>query len=240
MIELIHRHPIAIRVLLGVVTLTFVLTGGWMLGKESKTDYAAKVGDMKITMTEYQDAYYKTQEFYRKAFQGNFPPDLEKKLNLNKKALDALIDRKLILVAAEKGNIKVTDKEVIESVTGNKNFQDETGRFSESRYRDLLKYNHLTPPVYEQGLRDDLTVEKFRKMVKDSVYVTDNELRDSYKKQMESQKKEFKEADFQAQKENQFRMQTVLEQEKTMNSFMEGLRGGYKIEINPNIASAAS
>jgi len=240
MIELIHRHPIAIRILLGVITLTFVLTGGWMLGREDKANYAATVGEEKITMKEYEDAYYKMQEFYRKIFQGNIPPDFEKKLNLNKKAIDTLVDKKLILLAAAKENITVTDQEVTDEITSNKNFLDDKGRFTKARYEDVLKMNGMTPAAFEQAMREDMTAEKYRKMVKDSVYVTEAEMRDYFKKQQESQKKEFKEDEFQAKKEELYRTLTSAAQAKALESFMGGLRSSYKVEINPNILKATT
>ena len=81
MIELIHKHPILIKVLLAVVTITFIL-GGWFISMEDKASYAAKVGKEKITMQEYQDSVYRLQEFYRKAYQGAVPEEVMKKLDL--------------------------------------------------------------------------------------------------------------------------------------------------------------
>src|SRR5512143_158143 len=107
MIELIHKHPVLIKVLLAVVTITFVL-GGWFISMEDKANYAATVGKQKITMQEYQDAVYRMQEFYRKAYQGQVPEDVLKKLDLNKKALNALIEKRLMLAEAEKRGIGVT------------------------------------------------------------------------------------------------------------------------------------
>ena len=239
MIELIHKHPILIKALLTLVTVTFILTGGWMLGRESKVDYAAKVGNEKISVREYDDAYARMQDFYRQMFKGNIPPDLEKKLDIGKKALSSLIDKRLIMMAAEKEDVRVANRDVSDAVTGNKDFQDDQGRFSVERYRAVLKDNGLTTSEFEQATREDLTVQRFEGMVKDSVYVAEAEVRDYYKKQQESQGKEFKEADFQAQKANLSRMVTAMEQEKTMNSFMDELRRSQKVEINPDVFKAA-
>lgn len=237
MIELIHRHPIIIKVLLTVVTVSFILTGGWLLGKEEVTDYAAKVGREKITMQQYEDALYRVQEFYRKVYQGNMPAEVEKKLDLGKRALEALIEKRIILSEAEKQGISASDDEVAEAVMENKSFQGDDGRFTKARYEEVLKLNGTNPALYERSLREDLIAEKFRKMVKDSVYLSDDDVREAYKKELAAQNKPFKEEEFQAQKQNLWRVQTMLEQEKALNSFMDGLRKSYKVEVNPALAA---
>jgi peptidyl-prolyl cis-trans isomerase D len=239
MIELIHKYPVLIKLLLTLVTVAFVFTGGYMFSREDTGSYAAKVGEAKIGMQEYQDALTRMEEFYNKIYQGNIPPDMMKKLGLEKKALDALVDREILLQEANKQGILVSDDELSDAVHENKSFLGEDGRFSKARYTEILKANGMTPVVYERELKNELTVDKFKKMVKDAVYLSENEVRDAYKKQLAAQKKEFKEEEFQAQKENLWRIQTLLAQEKLMSSFMDGLRKNYEIEINPSLKTAA-
>jgi peptidyl-prolyl cis-trans isomerase D len=239
MIELIHRHPIIIKVLLTVVTVSFVLTGGWLLGKEETTDFAAKVGRDKITMQQYEDSLYRMQEFYRRVYQGNIPEDVMKKLDLGKRAIEALVEKRMVLQEADKLGISVSDKEVADAVMENKSFQGDDGRFSKARYEEVLKANGMNPALFERSLRDDLIVEKFKKMVKDSVYLSEDDVREAYKKQLASQNKPFKEEEFQAQKQNLWRIQTLVEQEKALASFMAGLRNSYKVVINPRLLAAS-
>jgi len=239
MIELIHKYPILIKLLLTLVTVAFVFTGGYFFTREDTSSYAAKVGKAKIGMQQYQDALSRMEEFYRKIYQGNIPPEMMGKLGLEQKALSALVDREIQLQEAEKQGISVSDDELSDAVHENKSFLGEDGRFSMARYTEILKANGMTPAVYERELRDELIVDKFRKMVKDAAYLSENEVRDAYKKQLAAQKKEFKEEEFQAQKENLWRVQTMLAQEKLMSSFMDGLRKNYKIEINPSLKTPA-
>jgi peptidyl-prolyl cis-trans isomerase D len=239
MIELIHKYPILIKLLLTVVTVAFVFTGGYFLSSEDTASYAAKVGEAKIGMQQYQDALMRMEEFYRNVYQGNIPPDMLKKLDLEKKTLDALVDREILKQEAEKQGISISDDELSDAVHENKSFQGDDGRFSKDRYTEVLKANGMTPVVYERELKNELTVDKFRKMVKDAVFLSESEVRESYKKQLAGQKKVFKEEEFQAQKENLWRIQTLLAQEKLMGSFMDGLRKTYEVEISPSLKPAA-
>lgn len=240
MIELIHRHPVLIKILLAVVTLSFIVTGGWMLGREDVANYAAKVGNEKITMTQYQEALDRMQEFYRNLYKGNIPDDVLKRLDLNKRTIQALVDQKLLVDEAKKQGLTVTDQELSDAVTENKSFQDDSGRFDRSRYAQVLQANGMTPALYERRLRDELLADKLRNMVKDSVYITDNEVRAFYKGHLTSQKKEFDEKDFQAQKDNLGRMLTAAMQENAVASLLEGLRKSNKVEISPSILNANS
>jgi len=237
MIELIHKYPILIKLLLTLVTVAFVFTGGYFFTREDTSSYAAKVGKAKIGMQEYQDTLTRMEELYRKIYQGSIPPEMMKKIE--KQALDTLVDKEILLQEAEKQGISVSDDELSDAVHENKSFLGDDGRFSKERYIGILKANGMTPAVYEKEMKDELTVDKLRKMVKDAVYLSENEVRDAYKKQLAAQKKEFKEEEFQAQKENLWRVQTLLAQEKLMSSFMDGLRKNYKVEPNPSLKPAA-
>ncbi len=238
MIEFIHRHPIIIKALLTVVTLTFIITGGYMLGRQAVVDYAAKVNGQIISMPQYQDALYRAQEMYRNLYKGNIPDNIAKQMGMN--IIGGMVNRKLMLAEAKKEGFSVSDKEISDAVVQNKSFQGENGSFSRNIYIQVLQQNGMTPAIYERRIRDDMMTEKLQDMVKSSVYVTEDEVRDYYKSQLALQNKPFDEKDFQAQKKNLSGMLTLVVQEKQVESFMDGLRKGATIKINPSILSANS
>jgi len=238
MIEFIHKYPVLIKVLLSVVTITFIGTGGWLIGKEEMGDYAAKVEGKKISMQQYRSAAERMEQFYRRIYQGNIPEDMLKKMNIGQKALDALIDKEILLLEAKKQGISVTDDEIRDAVKENKTFNDEGGNFDKKRYIDVLKANNLTTAQYENSLREEIAVDRLRKVVKDAVFVNDNELREAYKKQNPG--KPFEEAEFQKQKDSLYRSQTMMEQEKVMSAYMEGLKKAYKVQVNPGAVQQQS
>ncbi|MBI5189377.1 MAG: SurA N-terminal domain-containing protein [Nitrospirae bacterium] len=227
MIELIHRYPIAIKVLLAVVTLAFIGTGGWIVGSESEGQYAAKVGDSVIGLDEYQKALYNTEDTYRQVYQGNIPEGFMEKLNLPRRTLDSLIDKRVLLLEAEKRGIQVSDEELSEAVLEVQAFKGDGGSFSKERYEDVLKANNMTPAVFERAMRQDMVVEKFKKVIKDAVYVQDAEVLEYYKKQVAGQGKEFKQEEFESQKMSIFQMLTNTAQDKTLRSMVQALRRGY-------------
>ncbi len=239
MIEFIHRHPIIIKALLTVVTLTFIITGGYfMLGGQTVEEYAAKVNGRVITMPQYQDALYRMQDIYRNLYKGNIPDNISKQLGMN--TIKGMIDRRLLLAEAKREGLSVSDREISDVVVQSKSFQDENGRFNKKLYIQALQQNGMTPAIYERRLRDEILTEKLQDLVKSSVYVTEDEARDYYKSQLAMQNKPFDEKDFQAQKKNLSGMLTLIMQEKQVETFKEGLRARAKIILNPSITSANS
>ncbi|HEX9861499.1 MAG TPA: SurA N-terminal domain-containing protein [Nitrospirota bacterium] len=229
MIEFIHKYPILIKVLLTITTVAFVFTGGYFMSQE-QAQLAAKVDDEPITMQEYQTAYYNLEDFYKRIYQGNMPEGMLDNLKLDQMALNNLIDRKVMLISAEDLGLGVTDDEVADAVRENASFQGEDGKFSKKVYLDALKYNNLTPQAYEKSLKDDLVAEKFRNMVKDSVAVTDADVRAFYMDQMKATGSPVDENAFAENMENYRRSLESMDQDKTFKSVIEGLKANCKIE----------
>lgn len=238
MIELIHKYPILIKILLTVTTVAFVGTGGYFLGQETAR-YVARVEDEKITVDQLQRAVYNLEDFYRKIYQGNVPDELFKNIDLNKMALDQLIERKVILVSADRMGLGVGDNEVADAVRKNPSFHDAQGNFSKQAYTEVLRFNNLTPKDFEQSLREDLLIEKFRDLVSDSVMVTDQDARRYFAEQRESQGLAF---DEKAYEDNKDKLRPAVEddlRQKVLRSAIENLKSRLEIETYPDALPAS-
>lgn len=228
MIEFIHKYPILIKVILTITTVAFVVSG-YLISKDQQP-LAAKVEDQPITMQEYQEALANLTDFYNKIYQGNVPPGFIDSMKLDKAALDGLIERKMVMLAAKDLNIKVSDTEIADAVQNNSSFKDPDGGFSKDNYMEVLKLNNLTPQAYEKSLREDLTLEKFRKMVTDSVEITEDEVRAYYKDQMKMTGGTFDEKAYEENKDNYARQLASTMQNNAYRSLIEGLKSKYKVE----------
>jgi len=237
MIEFIHRHPILIKILLTVTTVAFVGTGGYFLGREN-VRYAAKVDGQIISYQQYQNAAANLEDLYRKIYQGNLPEDLFKNLDIPKMALNQLIDRKVIMIAADRMGIGVSDREVADEVRNNPSFRGQDGEFSKAVYNDVLKLNNMTPKDYEDSVRENLVVERFRKLVGDSVVVTDDDLRRYFKELREAQGLKFDEQAFADKKGQLNETLKNINRGKVIDAVVENLRSGMKIEISQDIQAA--
>lgn len=197
-------------------------------GKEMQTDVSsqkylipvAEVEDEKITLEEYRRAYDRAVDFYRNIYKEKFNKEMEKKLRLKEKVLDSLIEETVLLVQAKKIGIKVTDAELEKSIHNDPSFMRE-GSFSNDIYLRTLELNRITPQTFESMKRRELTLAKIRRHIGESVDVTDADM-----KQVSGDEQTVKAL-----------RQAILfdKREKTVKSYVEGLKKQMKIKINQQL-----
>ena len=180
MLSLMRKHAGTwiIKVILGAIVVVFVFwgVGSWTSQRLSRI---AKVNGDWITVDQYRTTYNNLLEQVRRTFGNNLTDELLKTLQLRKRALDQLVDNVLMLQAAEKLNLRVSDEELAQSIRRYDAFQT-SGMFDVGRYRRLLEQLNLTPESFEDIQRDSLLVEKLRSLITDTVKVSDDELREWY------------------------------------------------------------
>lgn len=145
----------------------------WGIGpKDNPTlSYVAHIEDEKVTVEEYWRTYDRE---YKKARE-QYTDDKEiEALNLPDKVIAALVDRKVLLVAAENAGITATDKELQEAIVSEPYFQKD-GVFNPEIYKRALRLNRTTPQAYEAGLRQDLVVSKVSRLIGEAAELTQEE-----------------------------------------------------------------
>lgn len=185
MLKLIREHANSwlIKSILWMVVAAFLGTifYSWGMGENAaRSDEVARVFDEKISYKEYSDALDKLYNFYRNNFKGRNVEGLIQRSQLKRTALNTVIQRKLLLNEAREMGIKATDQDVIDKIRSLSAFQNE-GRFDNTRYLDFLQYNRITAKKFENNQRIDLILTKTESLIRDSVKVSELELRDAYK-----------------------------------------------------------
>ena len=177
-----------IKVLFGIIVIVFVFFYGFSsLRKPDKDTTIAKVGNHKITMSQYQTAYKNTMEMYRSLYKNQFNEEMMEKLGLKQKVLEDLIGREMLLQEAERRAIRVTEDEIKNSIVRMPMFQQD-GSFSEAMYKRALNYYGLTATEFEKDKERELMLRALENIVTRSAKVSDQELRDMYKMQQEKVK----------------------------------------------------
>ena len=161
------------RIIMIVLSAAFIITMGWWGFSGSTNEHVvAKVGKVSITLEQYQQAYDNTYKFYRDLFKDQFNDNLVKQLNLKKTVINDLVDKQLWLIAAQRMDIVVSNRELSDFIIKQTAFQRE-GKFDPEIYRRVLARNRYTPEGFERMQREELAIEKVRALLKDSVSVTD-------------------------------------------------------------------
>ncbi|HMA17256.1 MAG TPA: peptidyl-prolyl cis-trans isomerase, partial [Thermoanaerobaculia bacterium] len=138
------------------------------------------------------DRIYQNQvQRYREMYKGSFSPELARALDLPRQVLDGIIERKLRIEAAKQTNLAVTDEELARAIAGLPFFQENGQFIGADKYAERLRMAGMTPEAFEEGMREDLIVDKYTALVKASVAVPDTDLRREFSAKNDKAKIEY-------------------------------------------------
>lgn len=144
--------------------------------------YAAKVGNHKVMLHDYQLKVQQIKKQYQ-MMQANLsgmmvapPSDSE----IEKQALDALINKEVYLIYAEKNNIDVPYEEI------QKEFDDvkvNSFKNDESAFRKALQLNQITASDFKEDIRKNLVAKKVQEQaIEQNAKISEKDKKDYYEK----------------------------------------------------------
>ncbi len=216
MLKMMRTNAKYFYILFVVVILSFVFWGiGPRYGNEDRS-VLAEVGSYKISAQEYWRAYDNISNFYRELYKDKFDEDMRKKLNLKENVLNALVNDRLLLIAAKNNGIRISDTELNRAIESDPAFMRD-GAFDLNVYQNRLRLESLTPEMYEVAKRQELAIQKMRRMITLSVRVPAGDL-----------------AKVPADQKNAKALQEALvanAKDNAVKSYLDGLRKEVKIKI---------
>lgn len=177
MLKVMRSHKFFTIFILGatvvIVGLGLVFTG--VVGPQAQLSKiaVANVGDEIITQAEFKRDYYNLEQLVKEN------PDLGdiKNLDLQKEAINKLIDKKILLVAAKKAGMKVTKDELQKEIMDTPYFQKD-GVFENIVYGKAVKMLHYgSTREYEDELMDDMMRVKAARVIGETAELTDSEIK---------------------------------------------------------------
>ncbi len=180
-------------VLWGVVFIMFAFVffewGGYDPSQSRGGDVAATVGAETITYGEFQRQYQLLESNLRQAFGEQFNRDMVQQFNLPQRALDQLIDRRILLMEARDVGLAVTDEEVRKAILEYPTFKDENGLFvGAETYQRILRANRITVDDFESSMRDEVLIGKLDSILEATAYVSDQAVERAFRDQNERAK----------------------------------------------------
>ena len=167
-----------VKFILGLIIVVFVFFG-WGAYKSGQMNQVARVNDQVITPQEYKAAYNELINNLRARFQGNLSNSMIEMFQLDKQALNSVIQQALIDQKAQELKIKISDEELAKYISGLDYFLTE-GSFDSEKYNRLLSANGMTPEGFEDRVRKSLLRERITELITEAVKVTDKELLEWY------------------------------------------------------------
>jgi hypothetical protein len=185
MLDIIRRKASSwvTRAIFGVVVLVFIFFFGYnqiFVPNQGPQAVLVRVNGFDIRQNEFNLAYRGTVESYKQVFKGELPEGMGKMI-VNT-AMQQLINQRLMIDAAHKMGLRVSDEELAKAIEGNKQFQKE-GQFDRALYRDnfLPHFQKETSLNYEDLLRSELLAQKLDDVLHASVKVSPQEAKDTYR-----------------------------------------------------------
>jgi hypothetical protein len=154
---------------------------GSALRDRKESAFVGKVFGKSISKQEYLRNYKAIRDLYLIQLGQEQLAKLEKYLNLNPQVWERII----LLSEAKRMNISVSNQEVVDSIKQYPFFQRKGG-FDPEVYQDTITYVFRTNPrVFEEEIRDNLTIAKLHQKVTANISIDEDEIKDAYIKQNE-------------------------------------------------------
>lgn len=164
-LSLMRRHAKSwiIKFLIGIIAVVFVFYFGYSFTATRGLKIAYVNGEL-INEAEYEKAYRELVETMRRQYQGMWNDDLIKTFNMKQRALDGLINQKLISQEAQKLGLDVTESESQKAIMNYPAFQV-NGLFEMRRYQALLSQNRMKPEDFEASMALQLLDTKLKQFL---------------------------------------------------------------------------
>ena len=160
MFDAVRNNKRIVQVFLALITLPFAFFGVESYVRSVGTgDDVARIGDVKITQQQFQQALREQQERLRNQMGGQFDPKMLDMPQARQAILDDLVDQQLLTLEAGKRKLFASDEAIRRTIGGIDAFKID-GKFSPERYEAALKAQGMTPAGFEARLRQDLTLQQ--------------------------------------------------------------------------------
>ena len=231
--ELAVDNPLVLKIIMGVIALTFVITMGWWGIQMPGQNVVITVNKHEIEVQEYRRSYNQAIDYYRELYKDQFNAEMIEKMKVRDKVMEDLVARELWIEKAGELGIRVSDEELRDNIMKMKVFHKD-GMFNRTLYDRLLASNRLTTQGFEVAQRKEIIIEKAKRIIKDSVSVSDEEVNDTFPLNITGSK----EAVVQRPAEEMQRLKKFLQfqkQEKAVNAYAAAMRGQAKINVNKEL-----
>ncbi|HET6923299.1 MAG TPA: SurA N-terminal domain-containing protein, partial [Anaeromyxobacteraceae bacterium] len=180
-----NKNSVLTWVILVAIAVVFVVsfgpgTRGFTDRNVQAASYAAKVNRETITAADFEQHYGKLFRLYQQRAGQAFTRELADQLGLRSMAMNELVERELVLEEAARQGLRVSDDEVSSAVHEMAGFKNARGEFDFELYRKATSNNYGSPGKFEERLRQDLAYQRMLALVRESVKVSEDEVRETW------------------------------------------------------------
>jgi peptidyl-prolyl cis-trans isomerase D len=165
MFDFVYRKKRVVQVILALITLPFAFFGVdyYFRGSGSATEVARVAGD-PISQTDFANAMHDQQDRMRQSLGKDYDPSVFDNPEVRYSMLEQIIGQRVLDAQVRRGNLRVSDAQLAQFIGDLPPFQDD-GKFSRTRYEQLLSSQNMTPLMFEQRVRQELTLAPLQEPV---------------------------------------------------------------------------
>lgn len=155
-------NHVVLKIILGLIIVSFILTGvgNYLIG--GNNNYAAKVNGQEIGRSQFENAVAaernRLQQKHGERFSELASNEAYMK-SMRQQVLSRLIDEALLDQYAQHLGLAVSDEQVKKAIFATQAFQN-NGKFDNARYNALVNQMGMTADQYAQALRNQLTSQQ--------------------------------------------------------------------------------
>ncbi|MDX6039255.1 peptidylprolyl isomerase [Scandinavium lactucae] len=155
-------NSVVLKIIFGIIIVSFILTGvsSYLIG--GNADYAAKVNGQEIGRAQYENAVASERNRQQQQLGDQFS-ELASNENymktMRQQVLNRLIDESLLDQYAKHLNLGISDAQVKDAIFKTQAFQA-NGKFDNQRFSGIVGQMGMTTDQYAQALRNQLVTQQ--------------------------------------------------------------------------------
>ena len=170
-------NNVVLKILLGLIILSFVLTGvgGYLTGGNG--DYAAKVNGQEISRAQLERAFSSERSRQQQMLGEQFSQLAGNEgymQQIRQQALSQLIDEQLLDQYAKDIGLAISDDQIKQAIFTQPAFQT-NGKFDNGKYLSLINNLGFSADQYAEALRKQLTTQQLVQAITGTDFVLGNE-----------------------------------------------------------------
>ncbi|WP_110877358.1 peptidylprolyl isomerase [Franconibacter helveticus] len=155
-------NHVVLKIILGLIIVSFILTGvgNYLIG--GNNNYAAKVNGQEINRAQFENAVAGERNRMQQQLGDQFSALAANEnymKNMRQQVLQRMIDETLLDQYAKKLGLGISDEQVKQAIFKQPAFQSD-GKFDNTRYNAIVNQMGMTADQYAQALRNQLTTQQ--------------------------------------------------------------------------------
>jgi len=165
MFDLVTKHKRIAQVILALIALPFAFFGvDYYFRRAEGPPSVANVGGDPVTQAEFEDAMRDQQARMRQALGRNFDPAMFDSPEVRYALVEQLVNQHLLERQARTERFRVSDPQLRQFIAELPPFQED-GKFSPDKYKMILAQQNMTPEMFQQRVRGELSLAPLQEPV---------------------------------------------------------------------------